>query len=332
VPLAGGSSVDVQPPVQPSLLGGASEQEQLEVGNVTTTKERGLKKQSTTIGTPSRLEPPPASASKSRPSAVEDGELDVGADVDEDEKKDSDASVQADNEADAGTDVDEQGIADTTANSEALAKTDGAVHARSGIETDTETGFRSDSGASIDVDGIGKTRVNAIPDADEDAVVVDGGADGEVRAGSAADTEADTDTDAVMNVELETEAETEPTPDAGPETDVHPDTEPERAGNIGSHTEAAAELSPASGAKATTVAAGVLRTNGENVGTVCAGESSSARRKRIYNDTSSIDQVSLWRSSLKAHMLTRRSRQREQKSLGRQRCRDLVRKCHQKHT
>ena len=256
-----------------------------------------------------------------------DGELGAGADVDVDEKKDSTASVQADSEADAETDVNEQGIADTTANTEAVAKTDGAVHARSGIETGTENGVRSDSWAIIDVDSIGKTRVNAEPDANEDAV-----ADGKVRAESAADTETDTDTDAVANIELETEVETEPEPDAGAETDVHADTEPKRAENIGSHTKAAAGFGAPPGAKSTTVAAGVLRTNGENVGMVCAGERSSARRKRIYNDTNKIDQVSLWRSSLKARMLTRRSRQRGQKSLGHQRCRDPERKCHQKHT
>lgn len=323
--------MDVQSPVQPSLLRGASEQEQLEVRDGNTTKELGLKKQNATTGTPSRLEPPPGSTSKSRPSAVENGELVAGADVDADEKKDSDASVQADSEADAETDVDEQGMADTTENTEAVAKTDGAVHARSGIETDTETGVRSDSGAIIDVDGIGKTWVTAEPDADEDAVA-GGEADGRVRAESAADTEADTDTDAVTNIELETEVETEPEPDAGAETDVHADTEPKRAENIGSHTKAAAEFGAASGAESTIVAAGVLITNGENVGTVCAGGRSSARRKRIYDDTSNIDQVSLWRSSLKARMLTRRSRQRGQRPLGHQRCRDPERKCHQKHT
>jgi hypothetical protein len=323
--------VDVQSPVQPSLLRGASEQEQLEVRDGNTTKELGLKKQTTTTGTPSRLGPPLESTSKSRPSAVEDGELVAGADVDAYEKKDSDASVQADSEADAETDVDEQGMADTTANTEAVAKTDGAVHARSGIETDTETGVRSDSGAIIDVDGIRKTWVNGEPDADEDAVA-DGEAHGRVRAESAADTEADTDTDAVTNIELETEAETQPEPDAGAETDVHADTEPKRAVNIGSHTEAAAGFGAPPGAESTTVAAGVLRTNGENVGTVCAGERSSARRKRVYNNTNKIDQVSLWRSSLKARMLTPRSRQRRQKSLGHQRCRDPERKCHQKHT
>jgi hypothetical protein len=119
-----------------------------------------------------------------------------------------------------------------------------------------------------------------------------------VRAESAADTEADTDTYAVTNIGLETEVETGPEPDAGAETEVHGDTEPKRAGNIGSHTKAAAEPGAALGAKSTTVAAGVPITNGENVGTVCAGERLSARRKRIYNDTSSVDQVSLWRSSL----------------------------------
>jgi hypothetical protein len=301
VTLAEGSSVDVQSPVQPSLLRGASEQEQLEVRDGNTTKELGLKKQNATTGTPSRLKPPPGLTSKSRPSAVEDGELVAGADVDADGKKDSDASVQADSEADVETDVDEQGMADTTADIEAVAKTDGAVHARPGIETDTETGVRSDSGATIDVDGIGKTRVNAEADADEDAVAdgeADGEADGKVRAESAADTEADTDTYAVTNIGLETEVETGPEPDAGAETEVHGDTEPKRAGNIGSHTKAAAEPGAAPGAKSTTVAAGVPITNGENVGTVCTGERSSARRKRIYNDTSSVDQVSLWRSSL----------------------------------
>jgi hypothetical protein len=321
----------VQSPVQPSLLRGASAQEQLEVRDGNMSKELGLKKQNATTGTPSRLEPPPGSTSKSKPSAVEDGELVTGADVDEDEKADLDASVQADREADAETDVDEQGIADTTANTKAVAKTDGAVHTRSGIETDEETGVRSDSGASIDVDGIEKTRVNAVPDADEDAVA-DGGADGQVRAESAAETEAATDTNAVTNIGLETEVETEQAPDSGAETDVHADTEPKRAGNIGSHTKAAAEFGAALGAESTTVAAGVPRTKGENVGTVCAGERSSARRKRIYNDTSNIDQVSLWQSPLKARMLTRHSRQRGQKSLGYQRRRDPERKCHRKHT
>lgn len=323
--------MDVQSPVQPSVLRGTSEQEQLEVRDGNTTKELGFKKQTATTGTPSRLEPPLGSSSNSKPSAVEDGELVAGAGVDADEKKDSDASVQADSEADAETDVDEQGMADTTANTEAVAKTDGAVHARSDIETDTETSVRSDSGASIDVDGIGKTRVNAVSDADEEAVA-DGEADGRVRAESAADTEADTNTDPVTNIELETEVETEPEPDAGAETDVHADTEPKRAGNIGSHTKAAAGFGAPPGAKSTTVAAGVLRTNGENVGMVCAGERSSARRKRIYNNTSSMDQVSLWRLSLKARMLTRRSRQRGQKAPGHQRCRVPERKCHQKHT
>lgn len=319
--------MDVQSPVQPSLLRGASEQEQLEVRDGNMPKELGLEKQNATTGTPSRLEPPPGPTSKSKPSAVEDGELVAGADVDADEKKDSGASVQADSEANVETNVDEQGIADTTANTEAVAKTDGAVHARSGIETDMEKSVRSDSGASIDVDGMGKTRVNAVPDADEDAV-----ADGEARAESATDTEVDTDTDAVMNIEPGTEVETEPEHDAGAETDVHADTEPKRAGNIGSHTEAAAEFGAALGAESSTVAAEVSRTNGESVGTACAGERLSARRKRFYNDTSKIDQVSLWRSSLKARMLTRRSRQKGQKSLGHQRCRNPERKCHQKHT
>lgn len=328
--------MDVPSPVQPSLQRGASEQEQLEVRDGNTTKELGLKKQHVTTGTPSRLEQPPASTSKSRPSAVENRELVAGADVDADEKEDSDASVQTDSEADAETDVDEQGIADTIANSEAVAKTDGAVHSRSGIETDTETGVRSDSGAII---GIRKIWVTAEPDTDEDAVA-DGEADGRVRAESAADTEPDTDTDAVTTIELETEVgtevetgpESEPEPDAGAETDVHADTEPKRAGNIGSHTKAAAEFGAAPGAESTIVAARVPRTNDENVGTVCAGERSSARPKRIHDGTSNIDQVSLWRSSLKVRMLTRRSRQRGQKPLGHQRCRDPERKCHQKHT
>jgi hypothetical protein len=326
VTLAEGSSVDVQSPVQPSLLRGASEQEQLEVQDGNTTKELGLKKQTATTGTPSRLEPPLGSTSKLRPSAVEDGELVAGADVDAGEKKDSDASVKADSEADAETDVDEQGMADTAANNQ-----EGAVHARSGIETHTETGVRSDSGAIIDVDGIGKTRVNAELDADEDDVA-DGEADGKVRAESAADTEVDTDTNAVTNIGLETEVETQPEPNAGSETDVHADTEPKRAGNIGSHTKAATGFGAPPGAESTTVAAGVLRTNGENVGTVRAGERWSARRKRTSNDTSSIDQVSLWRLSLKARMLTRRSRQRGQKAPGHQRCRVPERKCHQKRT
>ena len=159
--LAEGSPTDVQPPVQPSLLRGASEQEQLEVRDGNMPKELGLEKQNATTGTPSRLEPPPGPTSKSKPSAVEDGELVAGADVDADEKKDSDASVQADSEADAETDVDEQGVAGTIANTEAAAKTDGVVHARSGIETEMETGVRSDFWAIVDVDGIGKTRVTA---------------------------------------------------------------------------------------------------------------------------------------------------------------------------
>jgi len=266
---------------------------------------------------------------------VEDGELDVGADVDVDEKKDSDAGVHADSEADAETDVDDQGIADTAANSEAVAKTDGAAHARPGIGTDMETGIRSDFWAIVDVDGTGKTRVNAVPDADENAIAdgeANGETNGEVRAESAADTEVDTDTDAVTNIQPGIEVETEPEPDTGAETDVHTDTEPKRAGNIGSHTKAAARSGAAPGAESTTVAAGVPKTNGESVASVRAGERSSVRRKRTYNDTSKIDQVSLWRSSLKARMLTRRSRQRGQKSLGHQGCRDPERKCLQKHT
>ena len=87
--------------------------------------------------------------------------------------------------------------------------------------------------------------------------------------------------------------ETQPEPNAGAETDDQADTEPKRAGNIESYTKAAAGFGAAPGAESVIVAAGVLRTNGENVGTVCAGERSSARRKRIYNDTSNIDQVSL---------------------------------------
>jgi hypothetical protein len=331
--------MDVQSPVQPSLLRGASEQEQLEVRDGNKTRELGLEKQNATTGTPSRLKPPSGPTSKSRPSAVKDGELVAGADVDTDEKKDSDASVQTDGEADAETDVDEQGIADTEANTEAVAKTNGVVHARTGIETETATGVRSDFWAIVDVDGIGKTRVTAEPDADEEAVA-DGGADGKLRAESAAesaaeteaDTEADTDTDAVTDVEPETEAETEPAPDAGAETDVRANTEPKRAGNTEPHTEAAAEFGAALGVESTTVATHAPRINGENVDAVCAGERSSVRRKRIYKGTSKIDQVSLWRSSLKAYMLTRRSRQRGQKSLDHQRCRDLERKCRQKHT
>lgn len=206
---------------------------------------------------------------------------------------------------------------------------------RAGIETDTETSVRSDFWAIVDVDGIGKTRVTAEPDADEDTVA-DGEADGKLRAESAAeidaDTEADTDTDGLTIVELATEAETEPAPDAGAETDVHANTEPKRAGNIESHTEAAAEFCAAPGAESTTFAAEVPRINVESVGTVCAEEKSNAHPKRIYNGTSKIDQVSLWRSLLKARMLARRSRQRGQKSLGHHRCRDPERKCHQKHT
>jgi hypothetical protein len=129
----------------------------LEVRDSNTTKELGLKKQTATMGTLSRLELLLGSSSKSKPSAVEDRELVAEASVDADENKDSDASVQADSEADARTDVNEQGIADTTANTKAVAKTNSAVHARSGIETHTETGVRSDSKAIIDVDSIGKT-------------------------------------------------------------------------------------------------------------------------------------------------------------------------------
>lgn len=321
--------MDVHSPVQPSPLRGASEQEQVEVQDGNTTKELGLKEQSATTGTPTISEPSPGPMPESRPSAVQDGKLISGADVDVDEKKDSTASVQADSEADAETDVDEQGIADTTANTEAVAKTDDAVHARSDIETET-TDVRSGFWAIVDVDGIGNTRVIAEPDTDEDTVA-DGEADGKLRAESAAETEADADTDAVTNVELATEAETEPAPDAGTESDVHANAEPKRAGNIGSHTKAAAELGAAPGAEPTTVAAEVPRINGENVDTVCAGERSSFHRKRIYNGTSKIDQVSWWRSSLEARMLTRRSRQRGQKSLGHQRYRDPEKKCHQKH-
>jgi hypothetical protein len=262
---------------------------------------------------------------------VKDGELVAGADLDADEKKDSDASVQANSEADAETDVDEQGIADTTANAEAVAKTDGAVHSRSGIETDTETSVRSDFWAIVDVDGIGKTRVTAEPDLDEDAVT-DVAADGEARAESAVETEVDTDTDAVTNVEPATEAETEPAPDASAETDVRANIEPKRAGNIESHTEAAVEFGAAPGAVSTTVTAEGPRINDENVDTVCAGERSSVGRKRLYNGTSKIDQVSLRRSSLKARMLTRRSRQRGQKAPGHRRCRVPERKCRPKHT
>ena len=229
--------------------------------------------------------------------------------------------------------MDEQGIADTTANTEAVAKTDDAVHARSDIEKET-TDVRSGFWAIVDVDGIGNTRVTAEPDADEDAVA-GGEADGKLRAESVAETEADTeadiDTDAVTNVELATEVETEPAPDAGAETDVHANTEPKRAENIGSHIEAAAEFGAAPGAESKTVVAQVPRINGGTVDTVCAGERSSVRRKRIYNGTSKIDQVSLWRSSLKPRMLTRRSRQRGQNSLGHQRYRDPEKQCHQKH-
>lgn len=315
--------MDVQPPVQPSLLRGASEQVQADLRDGNMPKELGSKKQNANMGTPPRLEPPPGPTSKSKPSAMEDGKLVAGADVDANKEKDSDARVQADGEVDAETDVDEQGIADTTANTEAVAKTDGTVHARSGIETETGTGVRSDFWAIVDVDGTGKTPVTAEPDADEDAVA-DGEAHGEVRAESAAeteaDTEADTDTDAVTDVELETEVETEPALDAGAETDVHANTEPKRAGNIGPHTEAAAEFGAAPGAESTALAAEGPRINHENVDTVCAGEKSTVRRKRIHNGNSKIDQVSLWQSSLNPCMLTRRSRQRGQKSLGYQRC------------
>lgn len=323
--------MDVQSPVQPSLLRGASEQEQLEVLDGDKTKELGLKKQSAATGTPSRPEPSPGSTLESSPSAVEDGNLVVGANVDADEKKDSDASVQAVSEADAETDVDEQGIAGTTGNCETIAMSDDAVSARSGTATDMEKGIRSDFWTIVDVDGTGKTCVNAEPDADEDAVA-DGEADGKVRAESAADSEVDVDADAVTDNQPETEVETEDEPGADAETDIHADTEPKRAENSGSRTEAAAEVGAAPGAETTTVAAEVPRSNGENVDKICAGERSGVRRKRICNGTSKIDQVSLWRSSLKARMLTRHSRQRGQKWLGHQRCRDPERKCHQKHT
>jgi hypothetical protein len=97
----------------------------------------------------------------------------------------------------------------------------------------------------------------------------------------------------VTNIKLETEVEIQPEPDVGPKTDVHTDTEPKRAGNIGLHTKAVAGFGVLLGAESTTVAAGVLRTNSKNVGTVCAREKSSTRRKRIYNNTNKIDQVSL---------------------------------------
>ena len=224
--------------------------------------------------------------------------------------------------------MDEQGIADTIANTEVVTKADGAVHARSGIETETNTGVRSDFWVIVNVNSIGKTRVIAEPDADKEAVA-DSEPDGKSRAESVADTEADTeadtDTDAITDVEPETKAETELAPDAGAEIDVRANTEPKRVGNIESHKEAAAEFGVAPGAEPTTVAAEAPRINSENVDTVCARERSSARRKRVYNGTSKIDQVSLWRSSLKARILTRRSRQRGQKSLGYQRCRVLER-------
>ena len=318
--------MDVHSPVQPSPLRGASEQQQVEVQDGNTTNELGLKEQSAATGTPTRSEPSPGPMPESRPSAVQDGKLISGADVDVDEKKDSTASVQADSEADAEMDVDEQGIADTTANTEAVAKTDDAVHTRSDVETET-TDVRSGFWAVVDVDGIGNTRVTAEPDTNEDTVA-DGEADGELRAESAAETDADTDTDAVTNVELATEAETEPAPDAGTESGVHANAEPKRAGNIGPHTKAAAEFGAAPAAESPTVATEVPRINGENVDMVRAGERSSVRRKRIYNGTSKIDQVSLWRSSSKARMFTRRSRQRGPKSLGYQRCPQPERKCH----
>jgi hypothetical protein len=286
--------MDAQSPSQQSLLRGAFKPEQSEGQDGDISKELGLEKQNATTGLPSRPEPPRRSTSKSRTSAVEDGELVAGADVDADENKDSDASVQAESESNAGTDVDEQDLADNTTITKAVAKTDDAVYARSGIATDMEKGVRSEFWKIVDVHGTGKTCVNAEPDADEDAVA-DGEADGKVRAESAADTEADTDTEAVTIFEPETEVETEKEPDAGAESDVHADTEPNRAGNTGSHTQAAAGLGAAPGAESNTATAGVLRTNGGNIGTVCAGERSSARRKRIYNDTSRIDQVSLWR-------------------------------------
>ena len=88
--------MDVHSPVKPSPLRGASEQEQLEVRDGNTTKVLGLKKQSAITGTPSRSEPPPGSTPESRPSVATDERLISGADVDADEKKDLDASVQAD--------------------------------------------------------------------------------------------------------------------------------------------------------------------------------------------------------------------------------------------
>lgn len=88
------------------------------------------------------------------------------------------------------------------------------------------------------------------------------------------------DTDTVTNIEPETEVETEPEHDASADTDFHADPEPKRARKI-DHTPSQLQ----------TVAAGVLKINGENVGRVCAAERSSARRKRICTDTSNIDQV-----------------------------------------
>ena len=52
--------------------------------------------------------------------------------------------------------MDEQGIADTIANTEVVAKADGAVHARSGIETETNTGVRSDFWVIVNVNSIGR--------------------------------------------------------------------------------------------------------------------------------------------------------------------------------
>lgn len=114
-----------------------------------------------------------------------------------------------------------------------------------------------------------------------------------MRAESAADTKADTDIDAITNIELVTKVETGLEPDIGAKTGVHTDTEPKPVGNIGTHTKAAAGFGVAAGAEYAIVAVGMFRTNSENISTVCARERSSARRKRIYNDISEIDQVSL---------------------------------------
>lgn len=85
--------IDVQLPVQPSLLRKASEQEQADLRDSNMPKELGSKKQNANTGMLLRLELLLGLMSKSKPSATEDRELVAGADVDADKEKDSDASV-----------------------------------------------------------------------------------------------------------------------------------------------------------------------------------------------------------------------------------------------